>query len=288
MYKSVLITGATGNVGSFVAKEMQEHGYHVLALCHSEQSENIARESGYQVVKGDLTTPERWIEIVEQVDGLIHTACTFKGNMGSTDFTFIHSVSERVKKNDFRFVYTTGCWVHGEHEIVIDESTPEVPVNDFSWMKDNREWLFKQNNLNACAVSPANVVNAKHRYVPEILHLDFQTHSVLRLPTHIDATIALVSVEALTSLYRLAFESGKHGETYIGVTDPEVPFHSFMSRLTDTPDQLMCKSNCIEQWIEDYGTWAEGYALKQVFTSQKAIEELGWRPEPIYAANTTE
>lgn len=63
-----LITGATGNVGRHLVKELIEQGHHVRALTRNPQKANFSDQ--IEVVKGDLTRPETFAKAFEDVTGL--------------------------------------------------------------------------------------------------------------------------------------------------------------------------------------------------------------------------
>lgn len=54
----ILVTGATGNVGSAVVAELVAKGVDVRALVHDEAKVNGLREAGVEVFIGDLAEPE--------------------------------------------------------------------------------------------------------------------------------------------------------------------------------------------------------------------------------------
>jgi uncharacterized protein YbjT (DUF2867 family) len=56
--KTVLLTGATGNVGSGLVPRLRAAGVTVRALTHSEGKAQPLRDQGAQVVLGDLDRPE--------------------------------------------------------------------------------------------------------------------------------------------------------------------------------------------------------------------------------------
>jgi len=49
-------------------------------------------------------------------------------------------------------------------------------------------------------------------------------------------------------------------------------------RLGITADPVVCD---VASAVTEIGAWAEGYALDQQMSGQKAIEQLGWRPKHV-------
>ena len=70
----ILVTGATGFVGSAVADELRRRGHDVVGLARSENSANVLREAGLDVHRGDIAEPETVTSALSHVDAVIHTA----------------------------------------------------------------------------------------------------------------------------------------------------------------------------------------------------------------------
>lgn len=74
----VLITGATGFVGAWIAKTVQEHGHRVRLLVRDPaRLTPVASALGFDatdVVRGDMTDPDRVREALEGCDAVVHAA----------------------------------------------------------------------------------------------------------------------------------------------------------------------------------------------------------------------
>jgi nucleoside-diphosphate-sugar epimerase len=70
----LLITGATGMVGSWVARRAVAEGYQVRALVRPSSPRKALEELGIECVAGDLARPETLPPAVADVDRVVHTA----------------------------------------------------------------------------------------------------------------------------------------------------------------------------------------------------------------------
>lgn len=70
----LLVTGATGMVGSWVARRAVQDGYQVRALVRPSSVQNTLEELGIELVEGDLARPETLPPAVADVDLVVHTA----------------------------------------------------------------------------------------------------------------------------------------------------------------------------------------------------------------------
>ncbi|UXI00006.1 NAD(P)H-binding protein [Photobacterium sp. TY1-4] len=278
---TVFLTGATGNIGSAVAEALLNHEYRVLALCRSSASAQQAAAAGCLPVKGNMSEPEIWSAHLEQVDAVIHTACSFEESMAAEDRRFVQALASHAKtrKTPLIVLYTNGCWTYGNHEQVITEHSERQSIEAFQWMNDNGAWLAAQPNVDLRIVTPANVIRAEEQYVPPIMLMELERNGQPTVPTSLSLTWSLVERQNLAELYRLVLEKGAPGEEYIGVGDPAVSVATLAQSLAAGP----ILTHAEVQWRAIYGGWTEGYGLKQVFSSQKAEATLGWIPKRIYA-----
>ena len=70
----ILVTGATGFVGSAVAEELRRRRHDIVGLARSESSANALRKAGLDVHRGDIADPETVTSALRHVDAVIHTA----------------------------------------------------------------------------------------------------------------------------------------------------------------------------------------------------------------------
>jgi nucleoside-diphosphate-sugar epimerase len=72
--KKVLVTGATGLLGSWISKELAESGHQVSALKRSESKKPyfLDKLEKLQWVEGDLLDPLQMEKILEEIDWIIH------------------------------------------------------------------------------------------------------------------------------------------------------------------------------------------------------------------------
>ena len=74
----ILITGATGKVGSRLVPRMLAKGYEVRILVRDSAKASALAELGASVVVGDLYTPDTLPAAVEGMDAVIHLAALFR------------------------------------------------------------------------------------------------------------------------------------------------------------------------------------------------------------------
>jgi nucleoside-diphosphate-sugar epimerase len=133
----VLVTGATGFLGSNVAKTVRRSGHQVYALVRNEKSAIVKDLIQHEVaiVKGDLQNPDTYMSAIEKADVIIHTVLDFANPVG-TDKMFLETLSKVAKKDSRNrtLIYTTGCSIYGKvPELIMDENTEGNPQSPLSF-----------------------------------------------------------------------------------------------------------------------------------------------------------
>ena len=72
MPHTVLVTGATGFVGSHVAEALIRHGDTVRALARAGADATLLERLGAQIIRGDLAEPTSLKTAVEGIDVVVH------------------------------------------------------------------------------------------------------------------------------------------------------------------------------------------------------------------------
>ena len=115
----VLITGATGLLGGYLLRELQQRGEQIRALVLPIEDTRKLREQGVEIVRGDVTDASTLPPAVKDIDVVIHLA----GMMGVwrplTDYQLVNVTgSENLyraaqRAGVHRFVHTSSHTVYG-------------------------------------------------------------------------------------------------------------------------------------------------------------------------------
>jgi nucleoside-diphosphate-sugar epimerase len=130
----VLVTGATGFLGSRLAKRLVEEGYPIRALARKQSSVGALKTLGVEIAFGDLSDETSIAAAVNGVDVVVHAAAGTSGTAKDSDTATIQGTrnileacrSSRVKK----LVYISSCNVYevagyAENQVVTEEAQLE-------------------------------------------------------------------------------------------------------------------------------------------------------------------
>ncbi|MFE0271293.1 condensation domain-containing protein [Streptomyces sp. NPDC058992] len=136
---TVLVTGATGGVGTFVLRELVARGRPVLALARPESAHLVAAE-GVDVVEGDLGDPEGLRDAVAGADAVVHAACTF--TRPEVDLAAMAAMTAAWRRGPFVFVSSVDAYGHPEGDHVAEESPSYEPLSPYGRAKLDCETML--------------------------------------------------------------------------------------------------------------------------------------------------
>ena len=110
----ILVTGATGFIGSHLLEELEQQGYNFIGTS--------LRKEGRKCVKISLEKDTDWSQILKNIDCVIHLAGLAHGNYSDNKFNEINFegssklVKQCVKNNVKKFIYLSSVSVMGNYK----------------------------------------------------------------------------------------------------------------------------------------------------------------------------
>ncbi|MEU7257359.1 condensation domain-containing protein [Streptomyces rimosus] len=129
---TVLVTGATGGVGSFVLRELAARGIPVRALARPESAHLLAAD-GIDVAEGDLSDPDSLRAAAAGADAVIHAACTFTSP--EVDLAAMRAVLDGWRRGAFVFVSSVDAYGQPPVTDVTAETPPAGPFTAYGRAK---------------------------------------------------------------------------------------------------------------------------------------------------------
>ncbi|ACO32382.1 MULTISPECIES: hopanoid-associated sugar epimerase [Acidobacterium] len=314
----VLVTGATGFVGSHVAKELAAQGASLRLLVR--KTSNLANLEGLnaETVTGDLMEPESLRTAVRGCEALLHVAADYRlwvrdpKQMYAANVEGTRALLQMAREEGVgRCVYTSSVatMAFREDGTIVDEATP-VSVDDMVGHYKRSKFLAEQVALEAAAAGQAVIVlnpttpigpgdikpTPTGRIVVDFLNRKF--------PAYMDTGLNLVDVKEVARTHVAALDPavGRPGERYIlgGENLTLKQILDKMSAITGLPSPTMKVSHGVAMAFAFFDETIQGKLLgrepratvesvrmgrKKMFASSaKAQRELGFRVVPVYEA----
>lgn len=124
----ILLTGATGYIGSAVLAALRSRGHDVVAPVRSARSREAVTLAGADGRVGDLTDADWLGAQLAEVDGAIHAAAPDDGSAAEFDARIVDAVTAAFAGSTRPYVHTGGIWTWGSGAELRDGDAPNPPA----------------------------------------------------------------------------------------------------------------------------------------------------------------
>lgn len=284
----VLVTGASGHIGSAVVPELLAAGHTVAGLARSDASAAKLEALGAQVVRGDLADAAGIASAAAEADGVIHLAfdhaAMAAGDWGgaiASDLAVIRALGDALAGSGKPFVGTSGTLM-----LVVGGVTGRAGTED-DVFADNGSRI---DNENAVAAFAGRDVRASVVRLPPTVHSELDLHGF------VPSLIGIARERGVSAyvgdganrwpaghtrdaahLYRLALESAPAGARLHAVGDEGVAFKDIASVIGEQLG-VPVASIAPDAAGEHFGFLGPLVQLDNPTDATRTRELLGWEP----------
>jgi nucleoside-diphosphate-sugar epimerase len=273
---SILLTGATGYIGTSVLSRLIEEGHSVTALVRTAEKAAIVEAAGATALIGDATDSDLVARAALESDGVIHLA-----SGKDADPVFIAAVFRGLEGSDKAFVHTGGIWTYGSNADITEDSPADPPAIT-AWRGANEAMVLGAEGVRGIVVVPSIVYGHGSGLARVIVDAPRGDGAAPALHLVGDGSQhwATVHVDDLAALYVLALEHGDAGAVYIGASGANPTVRELGEAAASAAGIVGgVAAETVAETSDRLGAaLAEALLLDQQSRGSKARIDLGWEP----------
>ena len=310
------VTGATGFVGSHVARVLAEHGADLRLLVRPSSDLRNIQDLNAEQVTGDLRDAASLKKGIAGCDVVFHVAADYRlwvrdpDEMYRSNVEGTRAILQAARESGVhRVVYTSSVATMGftSNGHLADENSPVSltnmigPYKRSKFMAEEIAIEAGRSGMDVVVVNPTTPVGERDikptptgRIVVDFLKKKF--------PAYVDTGLNLVDVTECARGHVMALERGKSGERYIlggenltlkQILDKLAAITGLPSPRVRVPYVVALATGVVDQVVTGYLRGREPRATidavrmgrkKMFVSSSKAERDLGWKTVPVDAA----
>lgn len=309
------MTGATGFVGSAMARRLLRDGHSVRVLARPGSDRRNLQDLDVEIVEGDLTRPASLLPACEGCDALFHIAADYRlwvrdpAELYRSNVEGTRAILDAARRVGVpRIVYTSSVATLGipKDGTPGSETTP-VTVGDMIGHYKRSKFLaeevakaFAAEGLPVVIVNPSTPIGP-YDIKPTPTGRIVRDAMAGRLPAYVDTGLNIVHVDDVAEGHWLAYERGVIGERYI-LGGFNMSLRDVLTDIADIAGRSPPKVRLPHAVVMPIAYAAEAWARltgmnpiatveevrmskkRMFFTSAKAERELGYTARPARLA----
>ena len=317
--RQVLVTGATGLLGSHIAEKLVDRGYRVRALVRPRSQTGFLQGLGVEIQCGDLTDPTACERALGEVSLVFHCAAKV-GDWGSwRDFQVgcvdaTRTLAEASSRAGIeRFVHISSTSAYGHPPDQPDPIDETAPLGQNVWILDHYTrskveceqllWnLARSGQLRLTVIRPSWLFGERDRTTMPRLIQEFRWNRVSIVGNGDNPMSAVYAGVVADAALLAAEDPNSAGEAYNVTSHCKITQREFLDMLADaigTPRvawhypfwfafyggfSLELRDRLLlskkPPRVTRYGAWLLGRNL--AYSTEKARRKLGWTPTLSY------
>jgi nucleoside-diphosphate-sugar epimerase len=274
----VLLTGATGYIGSAVLDVLVRAGHHVDALVRTRDKAADVQARGAHPVVGDLSRPETYAAVAAEAVGSIHTAMDDSPRGHELDARALDTLLAPVGRAGRFFIYTSGIWVLGSAPAPVDETAPVNPIELVAWRAPHEQRVLAAAgpDLRTVVVRPGIVYGGSRGIVGDLFKA--AAYGLVRVIGTGENHWPLVYDRDLGELYLLLATTATASGVYHANDEYDERVNDLVTAIAGhvaiRPSVRMVP---LPEARQKMGAFADALALDQIVRCPRA-HALGWTP----------
>jgi nucleoside-diphosphate-sugar epimerase len=280
----VLLTGATGYIGSAVLDAMIKGGHRVTALARDPEKAERLLAKGATPIIGELALPKTYVEAVKAADAVVHAALESsprgipKEKQALETMLGAQTEASQADGQARIFIYTSGVWVLGRSVKAAEEDAPLDPPEHVAWRPAHEEMVLSafSASLRTVVVRPGVVYGGGRGIVADVIK--DALNGLIRVVGPGKNRWSCIYNHDLGDLYLRILESPTAAGIIHATDEADERVMDIVEAIAaQVPQRPDIRNMPMTEARKKLGTYADALALDQKVRSPKA-RALGWQP----------
>ena len=275
----VVLTGATGFVGSHVLADLYKHGHEVTALVRDDAQADTVAARGATPVVVDLYDRPAVARLLGRADGAIHTASPGDATSADLDAAVVDAVTGAFAGTGKPYLQISGLWIYGANPAITEASPIDAPAM-VAWKEPIEQRVLAATDIRGVVIVSSVAYGDGGGGIPGLLlgsPRDDAGHLIM-LGTG-QQHWSTVHAADLADFFRRALEDDAARGRYVignGVNPTVAELTQAAAVAVGAPGAVPGSDDEARARLGDY--FAEVLLLDQGTDAARARTELGWYP----------
>jgi nucleoside-diphosphate-sugar epimerase len=276
---NVVLTGATGFIGSHVLADLHKHGHEVTALVRDDvQAETVAARGATPAVV-DLYDRPAVARLLGDADGAIHTASPGDATSANLDSAVVDAVIDAFADSGKPYLQVSGLWIYGANLSITETSPVNAPAL-VSWKEPIERRVLDAAGMRGAVIVSSVAYGDGGGGIPGLLlgSPRDDAGNLIMLGTG-QQHWSTVHVADLADFFRRVLEDASARGRYVignGVNPTLAELTQAAAAAAAAPGAVPGSDDEARARVGDY--FAEVLLLDQGTNAARARSELGWNP----------
>lgn len=287
----ILVTGATGFIGSAIVRELIDAGHRVVGLARSDAAAASLSAAGAEAHRGALDDLDSLRSGAAASDGVIHTAFVHDfsdyAGAGETDRRAVEALGAALAGSDRPFVITSGITVLAPGRLGTEDDAPDPgSASAIRIPSEEAVLAMASRGVRASVVRLPTSVHGDgdHAFVPALIDIARKKGVSAYVGDGSNRWPAVHRLDAV-HLYRLALEQAPAGSRLHAVADEGVPIRDIAGVIGQRLN-LPVVAVSAEEADDHFGWLAQFVSVDAPASSALTRERMGWNPiHPLLIAD---
>src|SRR5580693_5729359 len=275
----VVLTGATGFVGSHVLTDLHKHGHEVTALVRDDAQAATVAARGATPAVADLYDRPAVASLLAQADGVIHTASPGDATSADLDSAVVDAAIAALAGTGKPYLHVSGLWIYGSNPAITEESRLNAPAM-VSWKVPIERRILGAGQMRGVVVISSTAYGDGGGGIPGLLlgSPRDDAGNLIMLGTG-QQHWSTVHIADLAVFFRRALEDDSARGRYIvddGVNPTVAELTQAAADAVGSPGAVPGSADEARARLGD--NFAEVLLLDQGISTSRSRTELGWHP----------